>query len=318
MRLAALLISCAVPATAQDFSLAMPVDCTLGDTCYLQNYVDHDPTEAATDFQCGDLTYDTHKGTDFGLPSLAAMKAGVDVLAAASGVVRGVRNDMRDVIYTADLAEEIAGRDCGNGLVIAHEGGWETQYCHLKEGSVQVTVGQLVEAGDTLGEIGLSGRTQFPHLHLSVRRNGQVIDPFDPEGQITCDAPSATTLWDTPLNTPQGGLLSAGFAPNVPDYEAVKAGTAATLTLTSRDPIVLWTFGFGAQPGDTLAFSITNDAGELFSSDVELTRTQALFMRAGGRRAPDQGWPAGQYDGRIDHLRDGTLLNSQTTSVTLR
>jgi len=44
------------------------------------------------------------------------MDAGVDVLASAAGTVRGVRNDMRDVLYTPELAGEINGRDCGNGV----------------------------------------------------------------------------------------------------------------------------------------------------------------------------------------------------------
>lgn len=55
--------------------------------------MDHDPSDAAHDFACGSLTYDTHKGTDFALPTLAAQAAGVNVLAAAAGTVVGVRND---------------------------------------------------------------------------------------------------------------------------------------------------------------------------------------------------------------------------------
>ena len=31
-----------LPATAEAFSLSLPVDCTLGDTCYIQHYVDRD------------------------------------------------------------------------------------------------------------------------------------------------------------------------------------------------------------------------------------------------------------------------------------
>ena len=50
------------------------------------------------------------------------MERGVDVLASASGTVRGVR----DVIYTPESADEINGRDCENGVAIVHGGGWET------------------------------------------------------------------------------------------------------------------------------------------------------------------------------------------------
>ena len=76
--------------------LALPLDCTLGESCFIQNYVDDDPGPGAADFTCGALTYDGHKGTDFALTSIAAMEAGVTVRAAAPGVVRGVRDGMPD------------------------------------------------------------------------------------------------------------------------------------------------------------------------------------------------------------------------------
>lgn len=321
MRSFALLLTCAAPAAAQDLSLTLPIDCALGDTCYIQNYVDHDPTEGASDFQCGALTYDGHKGTDFGLISLAAMDAGVDVLASAPGIVRGVRNDMRDVLYTIDLAGEINGRDCGNGVVIAHDtidgGVWETQYCHMKQGSVIVATGDIVEPGDVLGQVGLSGRTQFPHVHISVRQSGQTVDPFDPDGQIDCTTTSPNSLWAMPLETPVGGLLTVGFADRIPDYDDVKAGTAAADALQSDAPIVLWAFAFGAQPGDIVSLSIDGPNGPIFDTQDTLDRQQALFMRAGGLNTPANGWPAGTYSGLAVHLRGDIELGRQTTTITL-
>ncbi len=316
MRLLALLLTCAAPVAAQDLQLDLPIDCTLGDTCYIQNYVDQDPSEAASDFQCGSLTYDGHKGTDFGLPSLAEMEAGVDVLASASGTVRGVRNDMRDIIYTADLEGEINGRDCGNGVVVAHDGGWETQYCHMKEGSVSVLSGDRVEPGDVLGQVGLSGRTQFPHVHISVRQNGNMVDPFAPDG-ASCGTAPENGLWTTPINTPAGGLLSIGFSDTVPNYDMVKAGTAAAVTLTPDAPIVLWGFAFGSRVDDVISITIDGPNGPLFETDDILTRTQALFMRAGGLNPPDGGWPRGTYNGTVIHQRGGLELDRQSTTITL-
>ncbi|MDA9208053.1 peptidoglycan DD-metalloendopeptidase family protein [Octadecabacter sp.] len=313
MRLAIVMTSCAMPAMAQDFSLAQPIDCTLGETCYIQNYVDTDPTEHAIDFQCGSLTYDTHKGTDFGLPSLAAMDAGVNVLVAADGVVRGTRNDMRDVIYSDQLATEINGRDCGNGVVIAHGGGWETQYCHLKEGSVVVRNGDAVTVGDTVGLVGLSGRTQFPHLHISVRRDGQTIDPFDPAATGTCNTPPSETLWAEPIPTPQGGLLASGFSLGIPEYSSVKAGTAGHEQLSANAPIVLWGFAYGTRPGDVVKISYSGPDGPLFETSDVLDRTQALTMRAGGLNPPHAGWESGTYRGIIEHTRDDVVLGRQTS-----
>ena len=76
--------------------LALPLDCTLGETCFIQNYVDADGGPGAADFTCGGLSYDGHKGTDFALLSHSAAQAGVNVLAAAPGVVRAVRDGVAD------------------------------------------------------------------------------------------------------------------------------------------------------------------------------------------------------------------------------
>ena len=309
--------SCAMPVMAQDISLSLPIDCTLGDTCYIQNYVDHDPSDAASDFQCGGLTYDTHKGTDFGLISLAAMERGVDVFASAPGTVRGVRNDMRDVLFTSDLSSEINGRDCGNGVVVAHDNGWETQYCHMREGSVSVIVGDLVEPGDVLGQVGLSGRTQFPHVHISVRQGGQLVDPFAPDGVINCGTLAPYTLWAVPIDTPARGLLSTGLSDSVPDYADLRAGTAAADALRPDAPVFLWAFAFGAQPGDVVTLTIDGPGGAIFETEDVLDRQRALFMRAGGLNPPDGGWQRGTYTGHVLHHRDGIELDRQTTSITL-
>ena len=83
------------PAGAQDASvtlrLQLPVACVIGSTCFVQHYVDEDLSPNSRDYQCGTLTYDGHDGTDFRVPSLAAQKAGVSVLAAARGRVLRVR-----------------------------------------------------------------------------------------------------------------------------------------------------------------------------------------------------------------------------------
>ncbi len=115
-----LILSLATPAVASDLLLDWPVDCTLGEDCYIQQYVDHDPGPGAQDFTCGSLSYDGHSGTDIALPTLAAMEVGVQVLAAAAGTVVGVRDEMPDQILTAENRDSIKGRACGNRVAIRH------------------------------------------------------------------------------------------------------------------------------------------------------------------------------------------------------
>jgi hypothetical protein len=49
-------LSLVAGSAAGDISLAFPVDCDLGETCHIQQTVDHDPSEGASDFTCGLLT----------------------------------------------------------------------------------------------------------------------------------------------------------------------------------------------------------------------------------------------------------------------
>lgn len=310
-------LSWSVTALAQPV-LDLPIDCTPGETCYVQNYVDRDPGPGARDYTCSGLSYDGHKGTDFGLPSLAAMEEGVTVLASADGRVRGVRDGMIDKLYTAEEDARIDGRDCGNGVVIEHGDGWETQYCHMQQGSIRVQSGQEVKAGDALGLVGLSGRTQFPHLHISVRQNGETVDPFTPEARVaTCGTEAAETMWSRDLAYMPGAILSSGFADAVPDYAAIKAGTAALATMSANAPaIVLWGFAFGGREGDEMVMTIDGPSGRVAEGRQKLDKNQAQFFRASGKRLRAPLDP-GLYTGTTKLMRAGGEVSSMTVEMTV-
>jgi Peptidase family M23 len=316
MQTVALILFCATPAVAQDISLTQPLDCTLGDTCYIQQYADRDPGPDATDFACGPLSYDTHSGTDFALPTLAAQALGVNVLAAAAGEVIGIRDEMPDILQGTPGAPDVTDRECGNGVVMRHPDGWETQYCHMALGSIIVKPGDQLQQGAVLGQVGLSGQSQFPHVHLSVRQNGSEIDPFDPDQELTCGQ-TAPGLWSDPIPYVPGGLIAAGFSSAVPQYDAIKAGTAAETLTTTSPGLVLWGFAFGGQAGDVTRISITGPNGEAITQDDTLDRAQAQFFRASGKRIPTGGWPPGDYAGTIDLIRDHVVIDSITIAITL-
>ncbi len=70
-----------------------------------------------------------------------------------------------------------AGERGGYGLAVevAHSDGSSTLYAHAR--GVSVEVGQQIVAGQTLGEVGQTGRSTGPHLHLELRRGGRAINP---------------------------------------------------------------------------------------------------------------------------------------------
>ncbi len=305
------------PAQAGAFDLAFPLDCTLGESCFIQQFVDHDPGPAAQDYTCGPLSYEGHEGTDFALPSLAAMQAGVTVRAAAAGVVLGLRDGMPDIASNDPAAPDLRGRDCGNGVVLDHGDGWQTQYCHMKQGSVTVEKGQRVETGGTLGQVGMSGRAEFPHLHVTLRQGETVVDPFDTDADLaTCGQPP-TGVWAPALPYQPGGLIALGITTEVPEFAAIKGGLPQAGVLPVKAPaLVVWAYAFGGRAGDEIVFALTGPEGAVVSETVVLEKTQAQLFRAVGKRlrGPD-GWPAGDYTGTATLLRGGTVLSEQRLTL---
>ena len=94
-----------------------------------------------------------HKGIDF------AGKMGGEVIAVAKGVVT------------------YAGKKYGYGQVIdiAHGNGYITRYGHNSK--ILVSVGDTVEKGFQIAEIGSSGRSTGPHVHFEVLKNGRQVNP---------------------------------------------------------------------------------------------------------------------------------------------
>lgn len=299
-----------LPLPANAFELQWPVDCTYGKDCFIQNYVDHDPSLGYQDYHCGKLSYNEHRGTDIRLPNLARMKEGVAVRAAAGGVVKNLRDGEADAGMRSPEDPLIKNKECGNGVLLVHPEGWETQYCHLLKGSIAVKAGENVKAGQTLGKIGFSGMTQFPHVHFEVRRQGKVVDPFTgekekPEGCLT----SLSPLWDAglakqlPYQT--SGLLTAGFAPEVPEEkEAAQGKYRSDVFAKDAKLMVLWADLFGVLAGDTVSLRLLGpDGRELVKHQQPYSRNKAQVFLYIGKKLKSAQWEKGRYTGEIAILR---------------
>ncbi|MBW6506850.1 MAG: M23 family metallopeptidase [Rhodobacteraceae bacterium] len=316
MRAAAafLALMLSAPAGAEAPRLLLPIDCTLGETCYIQHYADRAPGPVVRDHACGDASYDGHDGTDFAVPTLAAMTAGVAVLAAAAGTVSATRDGQPDGAFAA--GGDVVGRECGNGVLIDHGHGWQTQYCHLAAGSVTVARGETVAAGTPLGRVGLSGKSEFPHLHLTVRHNGAEVDPFAPDRAASCPANASAALWQAPPAYMSAGLLDLGLAVNPPDYASVKAGLPRARVLPAKAPqLIIWAYGWNARAGDVLHLTLAGPAGFHFTHAAPIERNQALFYRYAGARIPSrEGWPKGDYTVTARLVRAGAEIGARALS----
>lgn len=282
--------------------LAFPVACTIGQTCEVQNYVDRDPGPGAQDYRCGTNTYQEHGGVDIRLQDLKAQAAGVAVLAAASGTVARLRDGVADISVKTQGAAAVAGQECGNGVVIDHGGGWETQYCHVAQGSVVVKVGDAVEAGQPIARIGLSGNTEYPHLHLTVRKDGKVVEPFAPEfAPAACYTGAAGNgLWNaraaSAMQYKPGAVLNAGFAGGPVSMEMIEAGAIAP-PARAATALVAYVRAINLRGGDVQKLTVKGPDGAVVATGAQppLDRSKAQYMAFVGRRAPPGGWAPGQY-----------------------
>ena len=316
--LAALASVSALPLFAETPSLGLPLDCTIGQTCFIEDYVDVKPGPGQGDYACGLKSRDGHTGTDFALLDHAAMEHGVDVLAAAPGVVDATRDGMPDTPYDPSDADLLKGRECGNAVRIKHAGGYQTLYCHLKHGSVSVARGDPISLGEPLGKVGMSGQSNYPHVHVTVLKDSQTIDPFSPAGGTECGA-DVKGLWQTALPYARTGLFTAGFSNAVPEFADVKSGKARVTDSARQAPLVLYGHLFYPQTGDTLSFRAMGPNGMIFEHFARVKQTRAQMFRAYGKKAPAGGWPTGLYRGYITLARDdGTILAVRHADVTVR
>ncbi|WP_374652799.1 M23 family metallopeptidase [Dongia sp.] len=315
------LLLTAIPAAAEP-AFSLPAACELGRDCFVQNYVDADATEGARDFTCGSLTYDQHKGTDIRLRNYIDMERGVDVLAAAPGTVLRLRDGMDDVSVKEIGLDAVKDRMAGNSVIVDHGDGWVTQYAHMKKGSVAVMPGQKVAAGDVLGQIGLSGNTEFPHLHFEVRHNDEVVDPFTGGAMGAGCNGNPHALWQAGgsqnfayLAT---GLLNSGFATVKPEPDAARHGVYAGVALENGSPaLVYWVDIFGLQKGDRLILELAGPYGRLAESDDVIPRAKALYFAFTGIKQPAEGWDPGTYKASLHIEREGVIVAESAAEITL-
>ena len=298
------------PLSAAGLQLGLPIACGSDDPCSIQNYVDLKDGPGVQDFGCGVLTYDGHRGTDFQLRDLARMRAGVPVVAAAPGVVRAARDQMPDTGKNGYEAAGETDRALGNAVVVEHSGGWTTFYAHLRQGSVRVRPGDRVEKGEVLGQVGLSGNTEFPHVHFEVRKGGAVIDPFTGAAPGSICGETSRSLWEAAAraqlpHTPTG-VICAGWSALPPERSAVLDDCERPAALSTSSPaIVSWIELFGVRHGDAVRMTLlAPDGATLAETAAVIEKDRAREFRYVGKKRPVADWDPGTYRARFTVIRN--------------
>lgn len=300
-------------------ALHKPVACTIGTDCFIQQYADHDPGPEAADYLCRGETYDGHDGTDFRLPDKRAQAKGVAVLAVADGVVARLRDGEPDFDVGAyDRKKVPADRECGNGIVIDHPGGWQTQYCHMREGSIRVRTGDTVRAGDELGLIGQSGEAAFVHLHLTVRFQGKPVDPFA-YGITACDASlgQSQSLWRETDRAQMAyrdtQAINAGFASGPITMDDIERG--GIVAPDAHSPaLVFYVRAIALRAGDAQRLTLLAPDGSILAESAipPVDRGKAQYQAFAGKKLTAFAWPSGEYRGIYRVMRNGVDVVERT------
>lgn len=97
-----------------------------------------------------------HEGMDF------TSQTGTPIYATGDGVIKSADNSLSGY---------------GNHIEITHGYGYLTLYGHLSK--YKVRAGQRVKRGDIIGFVGSTGRSEAPHLHYEVHKDGKVVNPIN-------------------------------------------------------------------------------------------------------------------------------------------
>ncbi|HEV7336213.1 MAG TPA: M23 family metallopeptidase [Bosea sp. (in: a-proteobacteria)] len=93
---------------------------------------------------------------------------GEPILAVRDGTIVDMRNDLPDQVPGALPDGLPIGDADGNFAVLDIGGGAFVLYAHMKPGSVRIKAGDKVKRGDAIGQVGNTGNSSEPHLHLHV------------------------------------------------------------------------------------------------------------------------------------------------------
>lgn len=259
----------ATAAAATSLYTFYPQAGTLFGDLFIVNYNDLDGSSGVLSYDCGEWSYNGHDATDVALRSFAEQAIGVPIYAALDGVVISTNDGEFDMNFTnPDVAANFVRMDHGNGRV--------ADYWHMKNGSVAVSPGEFVKAGQQIGLTGSSGRSTGPHIHFASRDNGVDFEPFagacrgGASGWTNQNAHNSNTyLWD-------GAASFDNIAGIVPPFAFPHSGQIAT-----TDPFVYtWVFGGNMPIGSTMRHqlrrpngTIATDSGTFNINNTEHFRT---------------------------------------------
>lgn len=277
----------------------LPIEGQYGEDFIIVNYVDWGPGDEVHDLNCNTKTYNGHQGTDYQLRSFATMDEGILVLAADSGLVIFVEDQLFDREKEANPSKGL-----GNYIGILHFDKYATYYGHLRTNSALVQPGDTVHPGMPIALVGSSGNSSDPHLHFEVWYDSMfVVDPY----AGVCG--NSSHLWQDPLPYDTTyGLWTSGLVGFIPSLDTLREEPARRDTFyPSDEAISYWSINYGMREGDELEIRwIAPDQSLWFTYSLTLDQDFWYYYYWSYVDFPMNG-PEGLWS--VQFLRNGSLAD---------
>ncbi|HSA07448.1 MAG TPA: M23 family metallopeptidase [Candidatus Gastranaerophilales bacterium] len=295
--------------------LKFPLSCQLEENCWIVNYPDIELSDNIADYMRGKIAYNNNKGVDIAVQTLLDVKNGAPVLSAQDGTVIFTRNNIDDNFPLEIKKEQKSASFCGNSVVIEHNNGWKTVYCHLKKGSVKVKPGDFVNGGDKIAEVGFSGKTEFPHLYFAVLYDGKYFDPFSgyklsEDGEKKNYKPFWSPFVQKKLIYRNVIVTNIGISSEEPTPENVKNGKYENIEIFNDAPIIyLWISGFHFNKGDLIKISLKNPDQQKIVDDFSQVKSDNMEQLFSFKKLKTgDSWKSGVYSGKYEIARPGSKV----------
>lgn len=181
------------------------------------------------------------------------------------------------------------GGPTGNFIRIDHGGGIESGYAHLSRFGDGLKVGEKVKRLQTIGYVGSTGRSTGPHLHFTIKRSGEFIDPLSLHLDALRVLPAdereiflqQKAQYDTQIDAielpaadvaaaaavPNAGTSSEGFEEEGAESEGAGPGASVSPVSASSASVV-------SAPASAASAPAGKNGSALYLTDEELLRMQ--------------------------------------------
>lgn len=210
--------------------------------------------------------------------------------AMADGTVLRLRDGGPDrLVLTPEDRLAVGSRECGNGVVIGHSDGVEVQY---------------------------------PHVHVTIRRQGEVIDPFTGRALSEgCSVPEMKPLFSRAIVQALGRgdaqLVGFGLSGSPIDHASITTIGPPAAAWSGSTAIVAWAWFLNLRRAERIDIELTGPTDEsiAYETTKPVDRNKASFSAyVGKRRTP----PPGDYKVRVTLLRDGKAILEQQRRFTVQ